>query len=524
MGNKKIGLFISIVVLVLALFGCSNDQTSQSSEKNSETGGEVNEGILEIAIPAQPPTLDPHLSTVTATRDISRHIYETLVAFDENYEPVPMLAESIETSEDGKTYTFHLRTGIKFHNGKEMTAEDVVASMERWKEKSTSAHAILQESTFSSTDNDTVVLQLEQPSILVLSALANTSQFAAVMPKEVIDSAPATGVEEYIGTGPFQFGEWNKDQNIKLTKYNEYQSVDLPTSGVSGKKEVFVSDVNFVFVPDNSTRLAGIQTGQYHVADTMSKDDYKQLSSNPDVNLVAPYGGFLSLVFNKKQGLFTDIKMRQAINAGVDMDSLLKGSLVEEYRANSSYILQEKTQWFSEAGGENYNQNDPEKSKGLLGEAGYNGEEITILTTRDYLEGYNAAVIIKEQLEKIGMNIKVEAVDWATVVSSREDPEKWDLLITGFPTVSTPVELLFFNEGFYDGPEDEKTAELLQSIKNANSIDESKVFWDELQAYSWEFLPIVKIGDYTQLLASINKVEGVTFFDGPVLWNTKLTK
>ena len=140
---------LGLLALLLVLAACSggseddsvndtdrsNDQTEtqkENDEEDEDKGAQSAGGDLQYALNTQPPTIDPVMSTATATRDIARHIFEPLVTLDSNYQPQPMLAESWEESDDGLTYTFHLRQGVKFHNGKEMKAEDVVASMERW--------------------------------------------------------------------------------------------------------------------------------------------------------------------------------------------------------------------------------------------------------------------------------------------------------------------------------------------------------------------------------------------------------
>ena len=516
-------MFVTILVLGVVLFGCS-DKTSETPKGKSGENGVVSGGELKVAIPTQPPTLDAHMSTALVTRDVSRQIFETLVASNENFEPVPMLAESIDVSDDGKTYTFHLRKGVKFHNGKEMTAEDVLVSMNRWLGKSGSAQAVIKGAKFEAGDDGTVLLKVEQASALTLNVLASTNQFAAIMPKEVIEAASETGVEEYIGTGPFKFVEWKHDQNIHLAKFDDYQPVDLPASGLAGKKEAYVDDLYFEFVPDSSTRLTGIQTGQYNITDDMPRDNYQQLNSDPNLSLVTSFSGYLSLTFNKNQGPFTDIKMRQAVNAALDVDSILKGALMDGYRADSSYMLKENVLWFSEKGKDQYNQHDTNKAKQLLKEAGYNGEEITILSTKDVTSANNATIIVKEQLEKLGMKIKLELYDWPTTVAQREQPDKWHLFISGFAQAPTPAELLFFGKNFYGGPVDEKTTEMLQEINTAPSIEEAKKTWDELQEYAWEYLPIIKFGDVNMMQAVEKKVEGFKYFYGPVLWNTKITK
>src|SRR5690606_13594996 len=122
-------------------------------------------GTLNVAYPANPATLDPHLTTNQATRDVSRNTYEQLLTLNERYEVVPQLAESYTVSDDGLTYTFVLRQGITFHDGQPLTADDVVASMEKWLKTSTQGRANLQGAKFSSADDHTVVMTLERRSL-----------------------------------------------------------------------------------------------------------------------------------------------------------------------------------------------------------------------------------------------------------------------------------------------------------------------------------------------------------------------
>src|SRR5699024_799889 len=107
-----------------------------------------------------------------------------------------------------------------------------------------------------------------------------SNRYAAVMPKEVVDSAGAVGVSEFIGTGPFQFAEWKQDQYIHLTKYEDYEPVDLPADGASGKKEALVDDLYFDIVTDASTQVAGIQTGEYDIILDLPNEHYEQVKAN----------------------------------------------------------------------------------------------------------------------------------------------------------------------------------------------------------------------------------------------------
>ncbi|MEH7524209.1 ABC transporter substrate-binding protein [Bacillus sp. JJ1503] len=512
-----------LTFLVLTLLGCSNEANNESKSSNENGRQEKIKDNLQYAINAQPPTIDPHMTTSSTTRDVAIHIFETLVTLNSKFEVVPMLAESWEIGEDGKTYIFHLREGIMFHNGKEMTADDVVASMVRWLEKTKVAP--LEGAVFKAKDANTVELSVKEPSLFILPSLTPTIQIPGIMPKEVIEAASESGVEEYIGTGPFKFIDWKQDQYIHLAKFEDYKLVETAPDGLGGKREALVENLYFQIVIDPSTRLAGLQSGQYDVGYAYEPDTVGMLESNPNINVYAPVFGYTNIIFNKNEGMMTNLKMRQAVNAALNMEAIAKNSLVDNYRIYSSIMVKEQDNWYSDAGSEFYNQNDPEKSKKLLAEAGYDGETIRLLTTREFSYMYNSSVVIKEQLEKAGINVEVEVYDWPTTLTRRNDPTKWELFVSGFPTSATPIEQLHYIPGYIDGPEDEKTEELLQQIRSASSQEEASKLWNELQGYSWEYLPIIKIADYTLPSAATDKVTGLTFFStGPVLWNTQVVE
>lgn len=533
MNLMKKSLFVLFLALLLALVACSKDDegASTSNDESTDTEEQTDDqeddgdtstgqgGDLQYVLNVQPPTMDPVMSTATATRDVARPVFETLVTIDSAYEPQPMLAESWEISDDGLTYTFNLREGIKFHNGEEMTAEDVVASMNRWLEKSATAQSLIGEGSFEEVDEYTVNLLITEPSIFVLSALGGTLQFPGIMPKEVVEAATETGVEDYIGTGPFKFVEWKQDQYIHMEKFADYTPREEEPDGLSGKREALFDNIYINFVPDPNTQLGGIQTGQYDVGYGLSYDMYDQLENTEGVEAMAPIVGQYAMVYNKNLGIFTDVKMRQAVNAALNLEDIASTALNGKYRMASSYMQLEQEAWASDEGEEFYNNPDLEKAEQLLEEAGYDGEPIRFITTREYSYMYDSAVIIKEQLEKVGVNIELEVYDWPTVVNMRANPEEWDIFITGFPMTMTPVEQLFFNSTWVDGPEDEKTEELLKQISVAETIEEAKEHWDELQGHSWEIVPITKISDYTMIMGVSERVEGFQFLDGPILWN-----
>src|SRR5699024_934104 len=149
-------------------------------------------------------------------------------------------------------------------------------------------------------------------------------------------------------------------------------------------------------VSDPTTKIAGLQTGEYDIADRMAFEYYDQVMDNPDFeNYVNTDNGTLNLFFNKKAGIMKDKLIRQAVNADNDVAAVLLASYSYEnlYEVNPSFMSPNHKLWASEAGAESYNQANTEKAKQLLEEAGYDGEPITLLSTRDYEYHYNTAIV-----------------------------------------------------------------------------------------------------------------------------------
>ena len=225
-------------------------------------------GVLKVAIIGEPPAIDAHWTTASLTYDVTSHLYEPLFTLDEKYAPIPHLAEGHTIGDGGKLYTIRLRRGVPFHNGKELGAEDVVASLTRWG-KLASVGKLLFKSiqSIQAKDRYTVELRLGTPSGIVLSALANASQFPAIYPKEVVEAAGDGQIKTFIGTGPFRFVERVPDRYIRMARFDRYAARSEAPSGYGGKRTAYVDEIQFIPVPDVATRTAGVESGEYHFSD-----------------------------------------------------------------------------------------------------------------------------------------------------------------------------------------------------------------------------------------------------------------
>ncbi|WP_371377540.1 ABC transporter substrate-binding protein [Sporomusa aerivorans] len=508
------------VIAILALFvttACSNSTPGTAKKEKNE---------LKVAISAAPPTLDMHKTTTQIAQKVGWHIFDTLVTLDENYKVVPMLAEKIEISPDGKTTTLALRKDIAFHNGKVMTAEDVLASLNRWRKYSALGKANLGKAEITAPDKATIVIKLPEASNAVLFSLAYPSQGASIMPKEVIDEAGDGNVKQFVGTGPFQFVEWKQDQYIHLKKFDGFKPRPEPASGLGGKREALVQDLYFIPVGDNATRVAGVQSGEYDLADEIPFDNYEMLKSSAGLKTgIAQDTTYLNLVFNKKNPLFANVKARQAVAAALDMDPIMKAVTGNpEFYTLDAGLVFPKDAWYVDNGKEKYNQKNPELAKKLLAESGYKGEPVVFLVTRDFDYMYKSSLVVKEQLEKIGVNVKLEVYDWATLNSKRSNQNGWDMFVTTSSGFREPTAILFLDSrlkwaGWYNNPQMDN---LLDQIRGSANFEDARKIFGQAQALYWEDVPTVKLGNMNGLVVYRNYVKGYKYFMESPFWNVSV--
>lgn len=517
-------LSVIILVAIIALMGCSS---STGTKKENSTLGNNSGGKdkLRIALAGSPPSLDIHRVAASLTQQIGANIFESLVAIDENQNVVPMLAESVETSDDGKEIIFILREGIKFHNGKELVADDVVASLNRWKELSRVGRSALSKSRIEAQGDEKVLIISEEPIGTILSSLSAPLNQAAIMPKEIIENASPEGVKEYIGTGPYKFVEWKQDQYIHLQKFDEYQVLEEPTSGLSGKKEAKIEELFYYTVPDSATRVAGIQSGEYDFADEIPYDNYEMIKEDSNLEIVINEESFATFGLNTKGGVFQNVKIRQAVNVALDIELILMGMTgnPEFHNANLSLVT-ESSPFYTDIGKENYNQNDPEKASKLLKEAGYNGEQVTIITTREYDYMYKSALILQDQLEEIGMTVEIEVYDWPSLISKASEEEGWDVLTMGFSQNTDPSHALFLDSRneFFGNTKNPKMDSLLDEYRSALTLEEQKDVYNEIQQLFWEDIQYIKIGDLHNIYAHHKNLKDLLHTKNSPFWNAYL--
>lgn len=486
----------------------SEDDTEETPVDEGSAGEGVYGGIFKAAVAAPPPTLDVSTSTSAASREAALFVLESLVTYGEDYTLVPLLAESWETSDDGTQITFNLRQGVKFHNGKDMTSEDVIVSFDRFMEVTTRKAEFELVESYEATDDYTVVFTLTQPTLTFFDALAWPAAYPAIFPAEVIKGKAAGELanEDIIGTGPYKFVEWRPDQVFRVERFEDYVPVEGPVDGLGGGKVPYFDEIHLIPVSETGSRIAGIETGEYDFAAEPPTTDFSRLSEDPNLEfLIVEDVRWQVLSFNHMNELSSNLKFRQAIQAALDMDAIgmaITSGRQDFYRAQGSLWFQ-SSPWYNEEGFHLYNQKDIEKAKQLLEEAGYDGQEVIMVTNRNYDHHYKTVVPAAEQLEsELGMNITVDIVDWPAQQERWKEKDTWHMSCTGYLSQANFAPDAF--AGFYTsgtegsaggGYANPEMDEWFEKAKLATTLEERKEAYANVQRIWHEDVAAIKTVD-----------------------------
>jgi peptide/nickel transport system substrate-binding protein len=497
----------------------SSDSTAPTTQPAASGGS------LVVAMDAEAATLDVHITTQGNTQRIGWHIFEGLFTVDENFAPTPMLVESYTYDDTSHTYTFELRQGVTFHDGTEFDAEDVVASMQRWLAVSFNGVQLARAvEEVRATGSHTVELEMTGPFAPAIQFLTFPIQGLGIYPSEVIEAAGDGDITTYVGTGPFEFVEKIPDVEVRLQRFEGYTPRSDEPSGMAGRREALVDQIVFRTVPEVSARRDMVITGEAHLTESLDTEMLSAVGSTPGVEpiIIKPYWSPLTN-FNKQWGPTADVKVRQAMYAAMNMQEAMQAAfgVPDMYRLNGSTMFPE-TEWYSEAGMELYNQNDPERARQLLAESGYDGEPIIWLTTRDRQWNFVIATVIKQQLEEVGFNVQLEVVDIPTIGSRRAEREGWSAYDTANLYIPDPATWVILDSSVIGWWEDPVKDELVARLNSEVDHDARKAIWDELQAYIHDQVPTVQYGDFFALGAKREDVLGHQASLFPFYWNVSL--
>lgn len=405
--NKKIIKMLGLLLAIVVMVGFGKSAVSKKGEEGTEETV-VLKPTLVIAQKSDIKTLDPQKSIDTVSNKVLQGIFDSLVVMDENLNIHPSLAESWERVDD-LSLIFHLRKNVKFHNGDIMTAEDVKFSLDRAIESPQASYLFDPIKEVTVIDDNTVKITTKEPFGPILKHLSTTN--GSIMNKRAALEAGEELFRMPVGTGQHQFKEWVTGDRVVLTAFPD-----------SWKGKSKIDEVVFRNIPEVSNRMISLETGEIDVAFDIGIMDREALMEHEDLQLLeveAPSS--LYLAFDQTNPLFADLRVRQAIAYAVDnrvlAEAVFRGAAVPANSPLPTVIAGYNPN------SEIYEQN-VEKAKELLKEAGYpDGFDIK-LWVNDESTRVDMCVIMQDQLRAVGINAEIEVFEWGTYLSKTLEHNK----------------------------------------------------------------------------------------------------
>ncbi len=379
---KKVNLSF-ILVAALILVALSGFTMKADAAKESVT----------MAIPTTDlQTLDPHSSNMIVDRVVRANIFDCLMYY-QNGKFENVLIEGYELSKDGLNYTFHLKKGVKFHNGEELTSADIVYSMERAKKSTVMATFTQLITKVTPKDKYTAIITLEKPYVPFLLSVASN---VAIMNEKAVLAHGDKFNRNPVGTGPYKFVRWNAGEKIILESFDGWHGGTAP-----------IKTATFIFLNDPNSALMATETGEIDLTFTLPQIAVSSIEKAGKLSLVkAPTISSGFLVFNLEKYPFNDKNFRLAMAYAVDKQEIVDVAL-------EGIGIVSKGLWDERAGGYAgvYKpvEKDLAKAKEYLAKSSYKGEELNFLIGYEYYR--KVAVLVQEQFRKIGINSKVSMME-----------------------------------------------------------------------------------------------------------------
>ncbi|MFC0387890.1 ABC transporter substrate-binding protein [Muricoccus vinaceus] len=371
---------------------------------------------------------DPIWGTQYVVRNAAALVWDTLYGVDERIEPKRQMVESEEVTPDGLTWTFRLRSGLRFHDDTPVLSKDVVASLKRWAVRDPMGQMILTiQNELVAVDDRTFRWSLKAPYPKMLLALAkNNAPCTFIMPERIAKTDPFQQIGEYVGSGPYRFvrNEWVPGAKAVFEKFAGYVPRDEPASWLAGGKRAMVDRIEWIVMPDPATAAAALQNGEVDWWENPITDLVPTLKRNRNimVDIADPLGNIGSFRMNHLHPPFNDVRARRAVLQAMSQEDYMQALVGEDrnlWKTLPSFFTP-GTSIYSEAGGEILKgRRDYDAAKRMLAEAGYKGEPITIVVAQDQPITKAFGDVSADLLKRMGMTVDFVATDWGTVGSRR---------------------------------------------------------------------------------------------------------
>ncbi|CAN5923719.1 ABC transporter substrate-binding protein [soil metagenome] len=492
---------------------------------------------LKVALHSDLKIIDPIWTTALITTHHGNMVYDTLFALDDKLEVKPQMVDKWVVSPDKLTWTFTLRDGLEWHDGKPVTAEDCVASLKRWGAKDSMGQKLMGVvADLSAPDDKTIKMVLKEPYGLVLESLGKSSSNAPyMMPKQVAATDPNTQISDATGSGPFIFkkDEWKPGEKAVYVKNAKYKPRPEPASGLAGGKVAKVDRVEWIWIPDTSTQVNALINGEVDLVELVPPDLLPLVAKDKNIKTVVvnKAGRQYAMRFNVLHKPFDNAKVREAVLYGLAQKEFLEANVGNpEYYTECKSVFPCGSPLESTQGWEDKLSGNVAKAKELLAASGYDGTPAVFLHQTDVAGHNNLATVAKAQLEKIGLKVDLQPMDWQTLVARRAkrdalDKGGWSAFFTswGATDVLNPVSAAFLNascdKATFGWPCDAKLEELRDAYSKETDPAKQKAIAEQVQLRLLDYPTHAPLGQFTTPTAIRANISGMLSTPSLALWN-----
>jgi len=499
------------------------------------------QNVLKVVPHSNLAVLDPIWTTAYMSRNHGYMIYDTLFGTDENGKVKPQMVESWTESPDKRLWTFKLRKGLEFHDGKPVTGEDVIASLQRWGKRDAMGSALMQFVTkMDSPTPDTFRIFLGEANGFMIEALGKpSSNVPFIMPKRIAETDPFKQIEEHIGSGPYTFkrDEFKPGDKAVYLKNTKYVPRSEPPSGTTGGKNVYVDRVEWnLALRDAQAQLSALQKGEVDIIEALGFDFFEAAKTDPTIQLpkYSNYGLQYMARFNHLHKPFDNPKVRQAVIAAFSQEAFLRAQVgVKELYKPCGSIFICGSPYGSLAGSDLQMKSNMKKAQDLLKDSGYDGTPIVIMKPTDLASIQKLPDVAAQLMRQAGFKVDLQAMDWQTLVGRRakkDAPDKggWHMFLTAWqafdvwspianPTTDTRGE----KSTWFGWATDDKMVVLRDQFMRATDDVTKKKLADQMHARMFEIGTHAILGEYQQPMAARKNISGFFVTNGNIYWNLK---
>jgi len=508
--------------------GVAGTASAQGSEK-----------VLRIVPQSDLKILDPIWTTAFSTRNHGYMIYDTLFGVDAKGKVQPEMVDKYETSADQKVWTFTLRKGLAFHDGKPVTSDDVIASIKRWGQRDPLGQRMLSAvGKFEVVDANTFKIVLDKPFALVLEALSKPSSVPPfIMPKRVAETPADKQIDDTTGSGPYIFkkDEYRPGEKIVYIKNTKYVPRSEPASGTAGGKNVYVDRLEWIVLKDAQTQVNALTNGEVDLIEWLPAEQYATLKANPKIVLESQIAqASVSMHINHLIPPFNNPKIAKAAFMAVNQEAIMRAQQVSRELYSSCISIYpcgtefSSTKTLGYTGKPNF-----DAAKKLLKEAGYDGTPVVLLYPADFAVINKYPPVMAALLKQAGFTVDMQSMDWPTLVTRRANKGPvaqggWNMFITswGLADMMNPLFMAPLTgngeKGFFGWATDAKLESLKDQFQITTDPAQRKALAADIQERLFDSAIYAPLGEFKPIVAyRKGVVSGLVPAPVAVFWNLK---